>query len=338
MGAKGSSFRTDVGSSSNGISGPEENGVASSEPGDAQLDLLKKFVIPTGLYPSCAWDIKAIRHMVMGGKVAPLFPGQDERMVESLRHQHAELPHLEEWEECPICFLLYPGGLNRSNCCRKGLCTECLLQIKRPSLPVNCPFCNRANFATKFSGVLPARERQREREEEQMVIELKIRMRNEEVRRDRERQDRTSTSSQSVLQQQRPSSFLRIPATAPLDLGFVEEFLIDEALRLSLHNDFTVPSEFLPGTTTSHTSGTDVLVAEVERLIDTQQLQSQVQVTDLCPTHVPTPSVSIDQSVESPETDDDLMLAIAMSLLQKDSSPTSWDTTSESVTTSETPL
>lgn len=37
-------------------------------------------------------------------------------------------------EECPICMLRYPA-LNRSTCCRQGICTECFLQVKPRDTP-----------------------------------------------------------------------------------------------------------------------------------------------------------------------------------------------------------
>ncbi|KAJ1500664.1 SNF1-interacting protein [Coelomomyces lativittatus] len=76
---------------------------------DPERESLNQYTTPTGLYPQCNWDVKTIRKLVLSRKLAPLFPGTEDAK--------------EELEECPICFLYYPGGLNRSNCCKKGLCS-----------------------------------------------------------------------------------------------------------------------------------------------------------------------------------------------------------------------
>ena len=69
----------------------------------------------------------------------------------------------------------YPGGLNRSNCCRQGICSECFLQVSpRANRTASCPFCKRANYATTFRGPMNAAERERLQEEEQRAIEAQI--------------------------------------------------------------------------------------------------------------------------------------------------------------------
>ena len=69
----------------------------------------------------------------------------------------------------------YPGGLNRSNCCRQGICSECFLQVSpRANRSASCPFCKRANYATTFRGPMNAAERERLQQEEQRVIEAQI--------------------------------------------------------------------------------------------------------------------------------------------------------------------
>jgi hypothetical protein len=69
-----------------------------------------KYLTPTGLYPSCSWDLKTIRKLIMEKKLAPFYPGREEK----------DAPDLDE---CPICFMFYGGGLNRTNCCHKDVCT-----------------------------------------------------------------------------------------------------------------------------------------------------------------------------------------------------------------------
>ncbi|KAE8774225.1 protein SIP5-like [Hordeum vulgare] len=58
-------------------------------------------------------DSDRLRRLIRSGDLAPCFDASDEdaRAV-----------------ECPICFHFYPS-LNRSNCCGKGICTECFLQL-----------------------------------------------------------------------------------------------------------------------------------------------------------------------------------------------------------------
>jgi hypothetical protein len=124
-----------------------------------------KYLSPTGLYPSCNWDLKTIRKLIIEKKLAPFYPGREEK----------DSPELDE---CPICFMVcpspckafhtawkihltisvqfYAGGLNRTKCCHKGVCTgvshpatisppcrltlcfhsECFLQIKKPGAPL----------------------------------------------------------------------------------------------------------------------------------------------------------------------------------------------------------
>lgn len=54
--------------------------------------------------------------------------------------------------ECPICFLLVPSRLNYSRCCQQPICSECFVQIKRPSdgSPALCPFCIEPHFGVVF--------------------------------------------------------------------------------------------------------------------------------------------------------------------------------------------
>lgn len=49
------------------------------------------FFEPTGLYPSCAWDVKVVRQLVRKRRLAPRWPGVDEKTAEAT-------------ESCPICF------------------------------------------------------------------------------------------------------------------------------------------------------------------------------------------------------------------------------------------
>ncbi|TMW56769.1 hypothetical protein Poli38472_006779 [Pythium oligandrum] len=99
---------------------------------------LDRFTHPTGLYPSCPWDFRSVRRMILEKKIAPRFPGRDSK--ESCFTQ-----------ECPICFMYYPGSLNTATCCKKPICSECYLQLKPPRKSVCCPFCNREGFSIKYT-------------------------------------------------------------------------------------------------------------------------------------------------------------------------------------------
>eukprot|EP01113_Clastostelium_recurvatum_P031056 TRINITY_DN3839_c0_g1_i5.p1 TRINITY_DN3839_c0_g1~~TRINITY_DN3839_c0_g1_i5.p1 ORF type:complete len:348 (+),score=75.93 TRINITY_DN3839_c0_g1_i5:61-1104(+) len=130
-----------------------------------------------GLYPRCDWDQKTVKRLIMEKRLAPIFVGAEEQVDDQL-------------EECPICFLYYPGGLNRSKCCHKGMCTECFLQVKRPSSSagVTCPFCNHGSFVVEFTGPLSREEQAKEEQEQLKVLELKVQMRKDELERDRLRE------------------------------------------------------------------------------------------------------------------------------------------------------
>ncbi|ORZ20280.1 hypothetical protein BCR42DRAFT_408381 [Absidia repens] len=56
--------------------------------------------------------------------------------------------------ECPICFLYYPPNINYSRCCDQPICTECFIQIHRPtddpSSPATCPFCLESNYGVTY--------------------------------------------------------------------------------------------------------------------------------------------------------------------------------------------
>ncbi|RKP21734.1 hypothetical protein ROZALSC1DRAFT_26876 [Rozella allomycis CSF55] len=49
--------------------------------------------------------------------------------------------------ECPICFINYEDHINSTTCCKKQICTECLVSLRPPldSKPL-CPFCNSDSF------------------------------------------------------------------------------------------------------------------------------------------------------------------------------------------------
>eukprot|EP01089_Gocevia_fonbrunei_P002222 TRINITY_DN12216_c0_g1_i2.p1 TRINITY_DN12216_c0_g1~~TRINITY_DN12216_c0_g1_i2.p1 ORF type:complete len:367 (-),score=78.37 TRINITY_DN12216_c0_g1_i2:99-1199(-) len=137
-----------------------------------------KYCNLNGIYPTCTWENKIIKKWIIEKKVAPLYPGQEEKTNREL-------------DECPICFLYYPGGLNRSKCCNKEICTECFLQYKKPNTTLDqsiCPFCNRNKFIVVFTGPKPESERLNEEREEQKVIDLQNKMRQHEIEQDVKRE------------------------------------------------------------------------------------------------------------------------------------------------------
>jgi hypothetical protein len=78
-------------------------------------------------------------------------------------------PHLDE---CPICMLNFPGGLNRSSCCKQPICTECYLQVapRMSSRGVSCPFCKKDNYTVGYFGPPSAAARAKARQEEQLAL------------------------------------------------------------------------------------------------------------------------------------------------------------------------
>lgn len=119
---------------------------ASSHP---ELYLYTK---PSGLYPSCTWDAKVVRRLILRHELAPRYPGLDEVRGDGY-----------DDEECPICMLAYPI-LNATKCCKGRLCTECYLQI-RPQRHNKeaCPFCKHR----KVEAVLACKPVEQSEEEEE---------------------------------------------------------------------------------------------------------------------------------------------------------------------------
>ena len=97
---------------------------------------LEPFTNSTGLYATCPWSDSRVRQLILRKKLAPRYTGTDDK--------------LDRTEKCPICFLFYRGGLNRSDCCDKPICTECFLQLKPPNGNVDCPYCNNLNFVAEW--------------------------------------------------------------------------------------------------------------------------------------------------------------------------------------------
>jgi len=115
------------------------------------------------------WDQKIIKTLILERKISPFLPPFE------------DITSKNDLEECPICFLYYPGGLNRAICCKKGLCSECFIQVKKSTTyEVSCPFCNQQHYAVYYTGPLTKEEKEKEILEEQKVIELKMKIQKEE--------------------------------------------------------------------------------------------------------------------------------------------------------------
>jgi len=130
-----------------------------------------KYLLPQAPYSKTAWDSKLLKKSVMEKRLAPFFPGAEEKAS-------------VEMEECPICFLYYPGGLNRAKCCKKGVCSECYIQIKKGQNSVtSCPFFNNRRYMTVYTGPLSKDERDTEEREEKKVQDLRAKIQLEESQR-----------------------------------------------------------------------------------------------------------------------------------------------------------
>eukprot|EP01103_Thecamoeba_quadrilineata_P013680 TRINITY_DN3868_c0_g1_i1.p1 TRINITY_DN3868_c0_g1~~TRINITY_DN3868_c0_g1_i1.p1 ORF type:complete len:210 (-),score=41.13 TRINITY_DN3868_c0_g1_i1:88-717(-) len=186
--------------------------------------------VPLGLYPTTTWDVKLLRKYILEKRLAPIYKGQDIKSG--------------DLEECPICFLSYPGGLNRTTCCKHSVCTECYIQVKKPNTTPTCPFCNSNQLTVVFNGPKSKEERDVEEKEQQKVIELQIKMRKEEEEEDRLRLSRSLPSPERQIPEPPPQ---RIPPpveahsfsyhdsiNSNLPPEELEEMFIREAIRLSL--------------------------------------------------------------------------------------------------------
>jgi len=122
------------------------------------------------LYDNCEWDDRTVRRSIRRGMLGPRMKGLEDCTADT--------------EECPICFLHYPS-LNKAMCCKKRLCTECLLQLKppNPTRSSPCPFCNAKNLNTQFFGPQTRQERLVIEQEDRRVEELQAKIRQEELER-----------------------------------------------------------------------------------------------------------------------------------------------------------
>jgi len=163
---------------------------------------IREYAEPRGLYEQCAWDRRFIRREILTGKLAPCFPGvEGGSSHDSVTLTEKDKSGFGDLEECPICLLFYPGGLNRMLCCKQSMCTECYLQVKLPPQNITpttrsrCPFCKSDKFDHAYTGPLSAEQKKALEIEQQKVLELQIKMRSEERKTDLERQQQRAKAA-----------------------------------------------------------------------------------------------------------------------------------------------
>lgn len=182
---------------------------------------------PSGLYPSCPWDDKAIRRLIGDGKLAARQLGTERR--ENVTDV-----------ECPICFLHY-SVINKTKCCHAYVCTECYLQVRPQKLPTlkngktapgsPCPFCNATNLRVEPAVTLSMEEINQRIQEEIMIREAQNRMRGQYMN-----EDQLSRIPQAI-----PSIEEDIPMQSPLPINPL-------SANLPPHKSSQLPpSHVLPG-------------------------------------------------------------------------------------------
>lgn len=150
---------------------------------------------PSGLYPSCNWEDKAIKKLIGDGKLAARLRGTENRQSPTDR-------------ECPICFLQYKE-VNTTKCCSAYICTECYLQVRpqkvKSSSGHSCPFCNHHKFSVTVAKEMNAEAMLAREETEQRFIEAKIRERKE--RKEMEDARDVAAAAEASEQQQQAAAF-----------------------------------------------------------------------------------------------------------------------------------
>jgi hypothetical protein len=139
--------------------------------GSSKDDPRVKYAISTGgIYKAPSqWPPKLVKKLIYDRKLAPFFPPVDE---DNLPPSAVGMTV----EECPLCFLSFVGGMNSTLCCKKRICSECVVQVVNPpgvQPGKDCPFCLRSSVAIKFTGVLSKEELAAEEEEQEKVEKLK---------------------------------------------------------------------------------------------------------------------------------------------------------------------
>ncbi|KAH3759118.1 E3 ubiquitin-protein ligase GW2 [Pelomyxa schiedti] len=212
---------------------PAKTATPSSTPKPRKLSPSAVIIPPCTLYKSRAWDETAVRKLIASRVLSPAFVGDANKTPDS--------------EECPICFLNYTGGLNRTLCCKQAICTECLLQTHPQFVTTStltCPIC-RHGMIVKYTGPLSKEERAAMELEDKKVHDLEEKMRMEEIERDREREAARKSMPTSVPTTPPPPP-PPPPPPAHLDLNN-EDAMMAEAIRLSLVDAYQEQYGAIPG-------------------------------------------------------------------------------------------
>jgi hypothetical protein len=93
------------------------------------------------LYATYKWTPEEMKAGVDTGRVTSFRPGKE----------NAD-GSCDQW--CPICYLYYQK-LNATQCCQKGICTECVFANIEPDFERSaCPFCRTKPFGIQPDGVI----------------------------------------------------------------------------------------------------------------------------------------------------------------------------------------
>ena len=125
-------------------------------------------------------------------------------------------------EECPICFLWYRVGLNRSACCRKGICTECFLQMNVSEVSGGllgqlCPFCNHSPFSVSYEGALPASVLREQSLEQQRLSESAEQHQQASLHRQMELERERRVKHEAMLEERRRRNAQKVHGVAYLE-------------------------------------------------------------------------------------------------------------------------
>jgi len=172
-----------------------------------------KYCRPQGLYSSHNLNLKKLKKLILAGKLAPCYPGQEGAEVapDAGSDKGASRASVSKGtyaargygdivlDECPICFLNYPY-LNVSRCCKACICTECFLQVKAPveGQSVQCPFCKSPGYSVEFRGQKTEAERVAQQKEEAEVAAAVARNREHLLAEERDREKRILERRQST--------------------------------------------------------------------------------------------------------------------------------------------
>jgi hypothetical protein len=109
------------------------------------------FVKPSGLYPTCAWDDKVVRRLILRRDIAPRFPGKDDPSAaareECVRTSSDRHRRNFTTRQTPSCFFLFANSCRPTplwSCyvwCPLSVCSACRLSANMPDALSNVE-CN----------------------------------------------------------------------------------------------------------------------------------------------------------------------------------------------------